>query len=903
MAPLKPPVSSLEAKLLHYHYVDTKLSKFQQMVSKLDPKMMPDLKPIILMAGSIFNISDHFFRRSELLQKGDRFNAGQLIHLTGNLTPLSWDSLEALDDMKSGIGSNWSSKRSFCELPNEKKSIEMIKLLQSLINNERIVLNEKIKMARELYFDQNKQLFDFIMVDKADQFDELDLIKGLNHSNIPTNLNIKQQEQIKSFFRHSYFNMLKNMCVFYQTKLDTLRLEHAKLTIQTPLTQFNFYQIYFSLLRIADMYVEIRKIGRWFYFDNATYFSQFARSNRKLKETIGEMSISFGSNKQNSLILSTISKYSKRTLTPINSQNLKHQMEQITSQFIIESRKAGKQMSETLINCISTLKNLCDEWDSILIEDKEHTFSQEKLREQMKQRVIDSRNRQSMLIDPSLAQKAANMKLAATNGAMSASKQPQLRFMKPPSRPQSRVSSRSNSLTGTNEITRKLMEIKDTELASTDEKRRMSLTSSSKSPFQKPPMRPPQSRSNSLTKKVPAHSDSSSDLTKLFQKPKLPDEDMITPDSSPLKSEQDDDPLKGLRRTSSARTSPTLQRRHSVISPLRPQVANGDTLRRRQSVYSTTGSISNTPASPPVLKPPVTTEVARPKPLTAQQRLQQHILKSQKNGSMLAKPLEVKRTPTVRQQHIKKSTVEHAVDTVDLGIELGEPKPLPQPVLQVLSGTTTNFPGGSPLNSLKKSSKQEAHAAVTAVQRSKPNSNVSHTPVRSRAGSSSNQLSRNSSVRSRSNSHLLRSRAGSSSSKSTLGGNTVVVESDDKGIIGEDGEIIKRVRFTGIAQYSEDEDAHTSDRMRKQMRQKWAAYKPLFRKLNSQEGETLRQFKEEERQHDRPLAASQINGSAIFEALNSTMNERGRVSMMNALNESSNQSNSAKRISKLFGRR
>lgn len=76
-----------------------------------------------------------------------------------------------------------------------------------------------------------------------------------------------------------------------------------------------------------------------------------------------------------------------------------------------------------------------------------------------------------------------------------------------------------------------------------------------------------------------------------------------------------------------------------------------------------------------------------------------------------------------------------------------------------------------------------------------------------------------------------------------LGNIDVVSESDVGGEfrVGPDGQVVKKVRFAGVSQYSEDEDAPTPQRMQKQIRQKWAAYKPLFRKLNSQEGLVFKQ--------------------------------------------------------------
>lgn len=917
----------------------------------MDANQIHDFKPMMVLCGTMFNLSDNFLRRSSLVQSGDKFNAAQLIYLTGVLSPLSWDSLEGLDNKKPGIGSNWSSRASLCELPTLKKYGEMLSLLKSLISNALLVLSEKIDAAKSENSEQNKQVWSFIE-NHNDPFEELDLISEMNFEEIPQDLKQIQQEEIKSFFRHEYFRMLTRMCIYYQTKLDEFRLEHAKLTT-SPMSQQKYYQIYFNLLKIADLYVEIRKIGRWFYFDNFAYFSQFARVNRTLRLTLNEITNYFSNNKQNTLILSTISKYSKRTLTSVNQTNPKEQFNQMSSIFILDAKKSSKQMFDILHASVESLKQLCDEWNKVLAENREHTFSQDKLRAQMKQR--DVRNRQSLVINTSASMTSQTAMRNAMNRksvlpSPTGSRSPSL----PGSRSGSRNSSRASSLNQSSELAKK-MAIQSTSIQqqqqqqqepmSTEQKRKMSLTSSSKSPFYKPPSRTP-SRTNSLN--------SGSSILRPPQKTVLNDE--ITPLSSPLKSSSQQS------ITPDSKASPTLQRRHSVIvSPTRPRQQLGQPpkpqqtdLRRRSSIIGNISSASSSNSSIGSSASSNASEV-NSKPLTAQQRLQQHILKSQRNGTVLAKPLQQNRRvsspqaksaspppplklsppqPNGSASISSSKKAEPPADVSELGIDLNSPPSSTQ-------AKESNFPSGSngavspisPLNSLRGSG-SSSQAALLAVQRSRSNSNLSQPQqlqvpvIRSRAGSASNTASSSiasSANRSRAGSvtnstggqlsrrgSVMRSRGDSTASNRSLqlagpskpkdyGGNTQIYDPLDD--LSE-----KKVRFVGVSPYTEDEDAHTADRMRKQMRQKWAGYKPLFRKLNSQEGQTLREFKQEERRH------TSGTGGFLSEAVHNMETGRG-VSMMAAApstqffgsgmnaGSSSGGGLGTKRLSKLFGRR
>ncbi|QOU21701.1 hypothetical protein BRETT_001427 [Brettanomyces bruxellensis] len=108
-----------------------------------------------------------------------------------------------------------------------------------------------------------------------------------------------------------------------------------------------------------------------------------------------------------------------------------------------------------------------------------------------------------------------------------------------------------------------------------------------------------------------------------------------------------------------------------------------------------------------------------------------------------------------------------------------------------------------------------------------------------------------SSINSSSGKSSLMNKSISSSSNSTKRhteevGNLIVCHNDDKEY-DEGGNLVKKVRFKDVPEYSEKEDAPTSQQMSKQMKQKYLMYRPQMMRetkmMNSQEGLAFRMFK------------------------------------------------------------
>ncbi|GME73868.1 unnamed protein product [Ambrosiozyma monospora] len=335
-------------------------------------------------------------------------------------------------------------------------------------------------------------------------------------------------------------------------------------------------------------------------------------------------------------------------------------------------------------------------------------------------------------------------------------------------------------------------------------------------------------------------------------------------------------------------------------------------------------------------------------PLTAQQRLQQHILRSQQNGTAIAKTVDSR--PKNKPIYITSPTASQSPASV----------PAQTPRITLTNddiGSSGSEISMSPLNSLdEKSQESQQIIKVQNALRNKTNFNkangsqdiINSTPTKSlnapklspvklspspsvnrnRSRSNSNNLKPNSTVtlspthglvlRNGSDSSLqTRSRSGSQASQVSLTrsrsssvrkmtappmhpGNLEVAKSEEP-LVDDSGEVVKKVRFFNVPEYCEDEDAPTPQQLQKQIRQKWSSYKPQFRNrtklLNSQEGLAFRKV-----QHLKGSAANngEFEGFTRNHQSSIPIESNGKFSMMSVVNGTAG---GEKKISKFFKRK
>lgn len=1011
----------IDAKLLQYCYISRKIMTFIMVVKRAKELLanpatpLADPQSIILLSGPIFNINDNFYRRSELLQNMQKYNPAQTIDVSLVLSPISFDSLENIS-RNSPVNPYGISLEKMVPLPNRKRVIDTITLLELLLLSVYEAVDAKFTTALSQVNRQHgtKETKQSIAQNLSPlKFPELSIVNQLTFTDVP-DIPSTKQESILRYYLKSQFHFLEIKLATFQNIIDELKagihktsisVANSKTIAQKPQHLTPLYTMYAILLRIADMYIEIRKTGKTIYFQNVNYFSPYSRSRKSVREALARMSIYFTHSKQNSMILTLISRYARRT--EIKNISLDSNI------FVSEFRKTSLEMITLLDKMMAALRDMHNQWTLIVTEGKDNEFSKEILREKLRERVNNDRDKRlKVLFENQKEMKAQMEHLRAgslTPGDINNGK--------------TRLANRRVSSIGTigsidensslntntslfqsqNKLTRRLSvsESPSRGLSSASP----SLTSSSRSPFYrqnsnsssnanttnfKGSISASTSRSNSLTstsasRRMVSRRSSASDLQSESKTSALTNRSAIaespafveppkigrtvqrkgsygsltsasSPSSqssrtssltrqstnrglrSPLVTNQqsaasgspslttqspviggspsvsrrttaDNSRRNSLTTSSSVKNGESLQRRSSVIlthasSPsLRSQANSAGTVKRRQSVSGiATGKKESNQAQMAALA----AKRVVPQNLTAQQRLQQHIMKSAQNGSIYGKPLESRRSFVSKTASPLKAESNYGNNDMELQNQMSsqtQGESLDEKLLNTLDALSVNpnlqvtpssplqsqsdgtagaegglseFPG-SPLNSLKATSLEAQNALklqimnrsrsnsntnqgspvvrTTRTSPTKPSSSPSPSRVRSRSNSALTKLApvsrQTSGESSGSVSELSRRSSVSSSvqgrtrsrSSSVLGNIDVVSESDVGGefSVGPDGQVVKKVRFAGVSQYSEDEDAPTPQRMQKQIRQKWAAYKPLFRKLNSQEGLVFKQ--------------------------------------------------------------
>lgn len=1055
-------VYPIDAKLLQYCYLCRKtvamiviIKKLKESLFNNPQSLIIDPQSIILLSGPIFNINDNLYRRSEILQNCQKFNPSQSIDIPLILSPISFDSLENIS-RNFPVGPYGIQLNKVIPLPNKKKFLDTIILFELLLMSVYEITNSRFNIAlnqanRQHNTNETKQS----IIKKLEniQFTELNIINQLNFGNKIPEIPLNQQENILMYYLENQFKFLEIKLATYQNIIDNLKQEINKCLLSISKLKINnnkqvqqqqqqqlnsqfvpLYSMYTILLRISDLYIQIRKMGKTVYFQNVNYFSAYSKSRKGVKNALTALSIYFSHSKQNSMILTLISKYSRRT--EIKNVNLDFDI------FVSEFKKSSIETIALLNRMLIALREIHNEYTLIVKDGKINEFNKDVLREKMKIRFNNEREkRQQLLLE---RQKKLQLEM---NHLHSSSITPSdverdntknkliARRVSSVNSLNSSGSINENNNNNNNSSNLNITKLRRTSITpnSINTSRNSSLTSSKNSPFYKSqssgtvPSSTSVVRANSLTgtrKQNLSRRSSVGDFrnvsmgsinesAKTFTEPLKIGNTIqrkgsygsltsTTPTSTSSSSSRTSSlthqsAYKGVRtssltnRTSTSTISnPQSLTKQSTVLNNKPPSINGsrsnsltsspstktkEMLQRRSSVINPTSNHRNESQTTTKATTPTNVAIRRrlsmnglpvltsgnneiqikaaalaakrnsTQNLTAQQRLQQHILKSAQNGSVYGKPLETQRRTYKTSSPVKnnndnndnininnnnnetlKSLDEQLSSSINEDIEL---EITPNSITDLNGEIMTEFPG-SPLNSLKSTSLEAQNALkLQMVNRSRSNSNtnVSNTPnskIRNINSISPNKnslspspslspsrtsMNTNSRNRSRSNSQLTKltrersidsngsisdisrknsvsssigSRSRSRTSSIIIGNIDVVSESD----IGKEinGEIEKKVRFAGVQQYSEDEDAPTPQQMQKQIKQKWAAYKPLFRKLNLQEGQAFKQnthdkieFQREQQGNNGLSPQKNLVSNGLVSSNN---NSNNRISMM-----------------------
>lgn len=349
-----------DAKLIQYTYIQQKAKTYLTHVTEIkelakkDSSLVFDTQLIITLAGVVFNLNDNFYRRSEILQSCQKYNGLQKIDISPSENPINFDSLENIS-RNCAVGPFGIMKGKYVPLPEKRKIFDTIVLLELLLVNVLEIVDIKVKSLQT----QSK-----IKMNDNYSFLELESIEKLKLCDVP-DLDIRQQESILRYYLKSQMHNLKIVNSAYD---EILQSTIPKVT--------NVYGMYNQLLRLADLYAEMRKIGKMVFFQNLRFFEPYQRSRRSLAVVLKEVNILFTQSKQNGMLLTLISRYARRTIIKDFKLDYSH--------FVTEFRKTASEIHTLVSKMLDSLKKLVDEYQSIEDEGKLKEFDQEYIRDKLK---------------------------------------------------------------------------------------------------------------------------------------------------------------------------------------------------------------------------------------------------------------------------------------------------------------------------------------------------------------------------------------------------------------------------------------------------------------------------------------------------------------------------------------
>ncbi|ODV82904.1 hypothetical protein CANARDRAFT_30473 [[Candida] arabinofermentans NRRL YB-2248] len=382
-------LDSLDAKIVQYHYASQKIIKFIVLIKDLikhcqRDSLIPLSKYIVLLNGSIFNVNDNIYRRSEILINGNKFNPAQSIEPQQiNTTAVNFDCMDN--------STNYDTTRS--QLPDFKKNLETLRLLELLMINTYEIYNNKLKyaMSERANLKQNdvitgKSTFSPEALYDLYDFIELKSVGSLTCTK-PIEI-IRSEEQIKSNLRSIDLKTLKLNVQSFQDSLDDLKLNIDNLLncrkkdflLSQPHFQLLMHRSLILLLHLADLYGIIRRFGKIIYLNNSFYFENYARTNDTLRVIMKNLEIYFNQSKKNNLLLAMITRMCRQgSIFQVKPDN------------ILEIYKVCNDSYGLLNTMILVLKKLQDEWQNIIDSNRANEFDKDLLRDKLKQQTLKER--------------------------------------------------------------------------------------------------------------------------------------------------------------------------------------------------------------------------------------------------------------------------------------------------------------------------------------------------------------------------------------------------------------------------------------------------------------------------------------------------------------------------------
>ncbi|AOA63549.1 hypothetical protein PP7435_CHR3-0493 [Komagataella phaffii CBS 7435] len=829
-------LDSLDCKILQYRYGLTKLDKMIREVRclKIKAKMkqfIPNQHYIMLLSGNVFNVQEQLLTRLSLLVNDRSFNSNQVINPPVVTKPINYDVIENLNDL------TVSAKP-----PNLKDSLQSLDLFENLCMNAVQIYNKKIAQATN---ERNAlRTPDITGTPVAMDIKQLeDLMLPLELSIIPNlittnNRTQTTQESIDIALRNFEIYLVGQVVPAIERSLNALgtfikQLETIKSVnqlVNTPHHQYLNHRIFITLLRLADLYSIMRKIGSRIAAHNYENWTTLLKYNNALKKPIIEADVFFNQSKKNGILLSLINRLTRQGC-----------VEPVRVSTAIEYSKYSVDCYNLVRSVYLVLEKINIHWGPTV---------------ELSRKKITSSPIESSQVD--------NKKTSGVNSITS-----------------DLESSRLGSLKETADSTPRIQvseHLSQPDSAVPANRSRSSSVNSASSTL---------SRTSSLGSRLSPQLQRNGSITSQNRR------SLAVPDSwtSPTPSANSNPNKSPLSR----RHSVNLSSPRSKLSPTPSAVVASKSATLAKKSPSTSPTPSPTRKDP--VKAPLSNQIKeQAKPLTAQQRLQQHILNGSKRGTIQSKPFNEysqnydprnhKSASNGSRNNSFQSALENPISSRNSSIQSSRNNSLRENIQKTPSNSISNEPATTSNNGTvarRGSISRKPDIHITSI-----NEDTVHEKFQEKASQTASKAKTTLTAtrgRSRASSNV------SNKSYETVGNLEVV-----KSVLSNDDLTNKKVRFTGVPEYSEAEDKPSVNQNLKQFRQfvsrapGLGGVRKKEKMLTAQEGLAFRRLHGKE---DYDFEGFSRGADAVF-----PVDANGKVSMMSAINQPTNRKSKFGRLFK-----
>lgn len=383
------PLTALEARLLQFHYLSQKTLRFISQTKKLirqcyanAPPQVPVSRFVLLQTGVLLNINDILAHRAELLYQGTRFNPGRSVEPSPTKNAVSFECLD-----QNLVP--YDRKDNRLVVPQQKANIDSLKLLELLLINYYEIYKSRIQLCEQSIIHP----LDYSLIDIGN-FEELSLFDKFIY--LPPGPESNSQDGLRDFTRTNEFNFLETMLTSFSPALFTCKEEIETLRLMktnddmvgSPYYTYLMHRSMLTLLRLADLYAVIRKVGKQIYLNHSAYLMQYARAGEELlRRTLQHCDMLFTRQKQNQLLLTVISRYTRQGTYPLRTESL------------MEFFRVGTSTITVMAKMVDELRRLLDEWHKLVAANRQNEFARDLVRDRLRRKAIeDQRKRRSFII-------------------------------------------------------------------------------------------------------------------------------------------------------------------------------------------------------------------------------------------------------------------------------------------------------------------------------------------------------------------------------------------------------------------------------------------------------------------------------------------------------------------------